>query len=213
MDSKRLASLQVLDSLLPKGRNTIMATNISDCPLRLVKGDLLGTVLKTELLDQQVDPEVSQEIEKFTYHTKSVLQKFKKSMGDDKTEEEHAEAYKEWSPGPKTAEVPEFELIPKEQLISALDINEKLTSAQKKALEKILVKNQLAFSLDGRIGKYQGIKYEIRLNSDAQPVSLPPYHASPEKREAIDKQLDKWFSQDVIEPADSLWGAPVIVVY
>jgi len=45
------------------------------------------------------------------------------------------------------------------------------------------------------------------------PVSLPPYHASPEKRIAIDEQLDKWFSQGVIQLSDSLWGAPVIVVY
>ena len=42
---------------------------------------------------------------------------------------------------------------------------------------------------------------------------MPPYHASPEKRADIDKQLDKWFSQGVIRESDSPWGAPVIVVY
>ena len=67
--------------------------------------------------------------------------------------------------------------------------------------------------MDGRIGKYEGIKYEIRVKPEATPISLPPYAASPEKREAIDKQLDKWYSQEVIEPSDSPWGAPVIVVY
>ena len=59
----------------------------------------------------------------------------------------------------------------------------------------------------------KGIQYEIKVEPGAAPVSLVPYSASPEKREAIDKQLDKWFSQEVIEPSDSPWGAPVIVVY
>jgi len=42
---------------------------------------------------------------------------------------------------------------------------------------------------------------------------MPPYHASPEKRKDIDKQINKWFSQGVIRESDSPWGAPVIVVY
>ena len=67
--------------------------------------------------------------------------------------------------------------------------------------------------MDGRIGRYKGIQYEIKIEPGAALVSLAPYSASPEKREAIDKQLDKWFSQGVIEPLDSPWGMPVIVVY
>jgi len=58
-----------------------------------------------------------------------------------------------------------------------------------------------------------GGKSDFRHKEHVQPVSLAPYHASPEKREAIDRQLDKWFSQDVIGESDSPWGAPVIVVY
>ena len=75
------------------------------------------------------------------------------------------------------------------------------------------MKNHLAFSLDGRISKYSDIKYSIKLVDNATPVSLPPYHASPEKRQVIDKQLDKWFAQEAIQPSDTPWGAPVIVVY
>ena len=115
--------------------------------------------------------------------------------------------------GPKTVEVPEFEDILRDQLILALDINSKLTHSQKSKIEKILTQNHQAFSLDRRIGRYEGIQYEIKVQPGAAPVLLAPYSASPEKREAIDKQLDKWFSQEVIEPSDSPWGMPVIVVY
>ena len=39
------------------------------------------------------------------------------------------------------------------------------------------------------------------------------YNASPAKREVIEKQLNLWFKQDIIEPSESPWGAPVIIVY
>ena len=210
---KRLAPLQILDSIIAKGRNTIMVINPTDCPIHLVQGDELGTVLDLSVLDEQVDPMISQEVVKFSTHTKAILQTFKRSPGNEHEELEHAEKQPEQPPGPKTAEVPEFDFIPREQLISALDINPKLDPQQRKQVEKILIKNHQAFSLDGRIGKYTDIQYEIKLDPQAKPISLAPYHASPEKRDVIDKQLEKWYSQDVIEQADSPWGAPVIVVY
>ena len=213
LEDNRLAALQILDTLITKGKNKIMVINPTDCPIQLIKGDELGSVLDPNVLDEQVEASTSEEITKFTNHTKAVLNAFRKVSKETKEEEEHAEAQPEQPPGPKTAEVPEFEHIPREELISALDINPRLDSKQKKQLEKVLTRNYQAFSLDGRIGKYEGIQYNIKLVEGATPVSLPPYTASPEKREAIDKQLDKWYSQDVIEPSDSPWGAPVIVVY
>ena len=39
------------------------------------------------------------------------------------------------------------------------------------------------------------------------------YHASPQKREIIDEQLNTWFEQDVIEPSKSPWSAPVVIAY
>ena len=46
-----------------------------------------------------------------------------------------------------------------------------------------------------------------------KPISMAPYYASPAKREVIDKQLDLWLSQGVIEESKSPWGAPIIIVY
>ena len=210
--AKRLAPLQLLDSLIPRGRSTIAAHNPSNSTIQLVNGERLGKVLDVATLDERDNPEFSLKIYQFTHFTKAAMHSFKRPS-EEKEEQQHAEKQVEQPIRPKTAEVPEFEDIPKESLISTLDINPRLDRKQRKALEKVLIKNHLAFSLDGRIRKYKKLKYEIKLKEDAKPISLPPYHASPEKREAIDKQLDKWFSQDVIEEADSPWGAPVIVVY
>ena len=44
-------------------------------------------------------------------------------------------------------------------------------------------------------------------------ISMTLYYALPAKREVIDKQLDLWLSQGVIEESKSPWGAPIIIVY
>ena len=45
------------------------------------------------------------------------------------------------------------------------------------------------------------------------PIAVPMYHASPQKREIIDEQLNTWFEQGVIEPSKSPWSAPVVIAY
>ena len=39
------------------------------------------------------------------------------------------------------------------------------------------------------------------------------YNASPQKRVVIDKQIEKWFEQGVIEPLKSPWSTPVVIAY
>ena len=39
------------------------------------------------------------------------------------------------------------------------------------------------------------------------------YHASPQKREIIDGQLNTWFEQGVIEASKSPWSTPVVIAY
>ena len=53
----------------------------------------------------------------------------------------------------------------------------------------------------------------IELVPGMKPISMVPYYTLPAKREAIDKQIDLWLSQGVIEESKSPWGAPMIIVY
>ena len=81
-----------------------------------------------------------------------------------------------------------------------------LNPSQREALYKVVQRNQATFGFDGRLG-------HIKLAPGTKPISMPPYYASPAKREAIDKQIDLWLVQGVIEESRSLWGTPVIIVY
>ena len=56
------------------------------------------------------------------------------------------------------------------------------------------------------------IKYSIKVKDSTEAISMLPYPASPEKWADINKRIDKWFSQGVIQELESAWGAPVIIV-
>jgi hypothetical protein len=113
--------------------------------------------------------------------------------------------------GPKTAQPVPEEVYPSEKLRETIQVDPSLPKEQRDALYRVLEKNQLAFGFDGRLGHLSS-KVHIELKPDTKPISLPPYAASPAKREIIDKQIDLWLSQEVIESSRSPWGAPVIIV-
>ena len=113
--------------------------------------------------------------------------------------------------GPKTAEAPPEE-IKENDLIKAVDFSEYLSEDQRIRLQQTVAKHKLAFSLNGRLGHYDA-KVEIPLKTDAQPVSLPPFPASPVNRQVMDEQMDTWMKQEVIEPSVSPWAAPVFIVW
>ena len=114
--------------------------------------------------------------------------------------------------GPKTAELPDPDIIPSEQLLDEINFSDQLTSEQCKCLENVILKHELAFGLEGRLGNHDA-KVQIKLKPSTKEISLAPYSALPAKKEVIDKQLDEWIRLEVIEPSKSPWGFPVIVVY
>ena len=69
-----------------------------------------------------------------------------------------------------------------------------------------------AFGFDGRLGNLPA-KVHIRTVDGQVPISVLMYHASPQKREIIDEQLNTWFEQGVIEPSKSPWSALVVIAY
>ena len=83
--------------------------------------------------------------------------------------------------GPKLAEVPVYEDISSQELLSSLDFNPKLLKTERSCLEQVILWNSKAFSLNGHIGSYLDIKYSIKLKDDTELISMLPYHASPEK--------------------------------
>ena len=99
-----------------------------------------------------------------------------------------------------------------DKLREVIDIDAALSPGQRDALYKVVERNQTAFSFDGQLGHLPS-KVHITLAPDTKPISMAPYYASLTKREVIDKQLDLWLTQGVIEESKSPWGAPIIIVY
>lgn len=107
--------------------------------------------------------------------------------------------------------MPESEEIPSEKLEEILDIGD-LPDELKPRVWSMLRRRIKAFGFDGRLGQLD-IKCRIRTKEGVEPIATPMYGASPAKREVIEKQLDTWFRQDVIEASQSPWSAPVVIVY
>src|SRR6266849_2227505 len=114
--------------------------------------------------------------------------------------------------GPKTTEPSPDQVYSSEKLREIIDVDSALGHEQRELLYKVVEQNQTAFGFDGRLGHLPS-KVHITLIPGTKPISMPPYYASPSKREVIDKQLDLWLSQGVIEESKSPWGAPIIIVY
>ena len=114
--------------------------------------------------------------------------------------------------GPKTSDPGPDQIYPSDKLRETINVDPELKPVHWEALYKVVEENQTAFGFDGRLGHYK-TKVHIELIPGTKPISSVPYHASPTKREAIDKQIDLWLEQDVIEESKSPWGAPVIIIH
>jgi hypothetical protein len=113
--------------------------------------------------------------------------------------------------GPKTAQPSPKLVYLSERLRELISVDPKLSEKERDALYKVLERNQRTFGFDGRLG-HLASRVHINLKQGTKPISMPPYAALPAKRELIDKQIDLWLSQEVIEESKSPWGAPVIIV-
>jgi hypothetical protein len=113
--------------------------------------------------------------------------------------------------GPKTAAMPDNTDYPSEKLKELLDMGSLPENLKEKAWD-MLGRRVKAFGFDGRLG-HLDTQVKIRTKEDQDPIAVPMYSSSPEKRRVIDAQLDKWFEQGVIEPSVSPWSAPVVIAY
>ena len=114
--------------------------------------------------------------------------------------------------GPKTTDPGPDQVYPSDKLKEVIDVDPALEPAQQDALFEVVCRNQATFGFDSWLGHLKS-KVHIKLVPGTKPISMAPYHASLAKREAIDKQIDLWLSQRVIEESKSPWGAPVIIIY
>jgi len=229
------AFIQVPNSLVKleaNGQFQVKIANMTNQKIIVRAGELLGHLYKAEEVLKTAADLTGRELEAFSLKaarlamlipklnsgyeatTATLLQPHTASMKADSPIQEEVEPtdaeHLGW--GPKTADPGPDRVYPSARLQDVIDVDPLLEATQREALYKVVERNQTAFGFDGRLGHLKS-EVHIELMPGTKPISMAPYYASPAKREAIDKQIDLWLSQGVIEESKSPWGAPVIIVY
>ena len=188
----------------------VPVANPTDHPRYIRKGEIIGTLADPSTFFDA--PRSQEELKKFQDSAEIIRTVISLQVNQDSAnatpteEEEEQEDY-----GPKTAAMPDPSIYPSSQLEELIDVGN-LPEHLKEAAWAMLRKRIKAFGFDGRLGNLPA-KVHIRTVDSQVPIAVPMYHASPQKREIIDEQLNTWFEQGVIEPSKSPWSAPVVIAY
>jgi hypothetical protein len=114
--------------------------------------------------------------------------------------------------GPKMLEPADPMMYDSRRLEELIDIAPDAPPDIKVRTLALIRKHIQAFGFNNCLGTLDMVT-RIRMKEEAQPISVPMYRASPAKRQVINKQMDKWIRQEVVEPSKCPWAAPVVIVY
>lgn len=64
---------------------------------------------------------------------------------------------------------------------------------------------------DGRIRQTSIIKHTINTGQSG-PIKQPPRRISPQQKQVIETELQKMLGEGIVEPSNSPWAAPVVIV-
>jgi hypothetical protein len=92
--------------------------------------------------------------------------------------------------------------------------NKNLTTGQKHALNRLIDEYYMVFARNdediGRIPDSYG-KHEVHITSDI-PIKQRPYNTPQAKEKIVNASLDRMLKMSIIEPSDSDWASPIVLV-
>ena len=101
-----------------------------------------------------------------------------------------------------------------DEKIASIDLSQScLNDEEKNQFRKMLKRNRnsLAFTM-AELGKCNLILMVIKVDETEGVVSSRPYRYSPQKMDIIDEQVKQLLDMGVIEPSESAWRSPLVVV-
>lgn len=107
------------------------------------------------------------------------------------------------------AEVTVMPSIHQKEFIEHVRVNESLEESRRKEISQLLREYQDIFSDVPK--KTTAAECKLHLTSD-EPVRSPPYKVPQAMKETIEKEVDTMLRMGIIEPADSPYGHPVVMV-
>lgn len=186
----------------------VLVVNPKDHPRYIRKGEIIGTLADPATFFDS--PKSADELKKFQDATEVIRTVIAIQSEQTKVPQEEAEEEQEQY-GPKTAMMPDPTVYPLEQLEDLIDVGS-LSKHLKEKAWAMLRRHIKAFGFDRRLDNLPA-KVHIWTVDGQVPISVPMYHASLQKQEIIDEQLNTWFEQGVIEPSKSPWSTPVVITY
>jgi hypothetical protein len=88
-----------------------------------------------------------------------------------------------------------------------------LNENQKQELVNLINKNNNVFAKHAfDVGYVKGIKHVIKLVPNTPDIKSYAYRANPKQREIISLQINDWLKAGIIEPSDSIFSSPCILV-
>ena len=95
--------------------------------------------------------------------------------------------------------------------LSQLDMNKNIPEEDLKKVRVLLEKHTDAFSWDGRLGRATRLKFKIN-TGEAEPIRQRPYPVSEKQRQVLQEHVEDMLKKDIIEPSESPWASPCILV-
>ena len=95
---------------------------------------------------------------------------------------------------------------------SEFDIDPNLKEEEAFELHKLLNDYNSVFASKKKINVTSNVKHRIIVDKDTQPIHQAPYRVSPAQREIIQKQVTEMVEDGIIQPSDSPWASPIILV-
>ena len=88
-------------------------------------------------------------------------------------------------------------------------ISTKLTEQQREQLLKMLAEFESVMS--GQVGRTSSCQHHIHFK-ETLPVRQQPYRLPHMYRNAVEKEIEKMIKEGVIEPANSKWALPMVII-
>ena len=97
------------------------------------------------------------------------------------------------------------------QVVQGLCEGAEISAQEKDTLHKFLEQHQDVFSINGEMGRYSGDPFTIN-TGNARPIRQMPRPVPYHRKAEVDRQLEEMLEKDIIEPSNSEWASPILLV-
>ena len=97
------------------------------------------------------------------------------------------------------------------EVIATLVEEAEVSPVEKGLLQQFLHQHEKVFSVGGELGRYS--KHPFSINTgNAHPIRQMPRPVPYHRKAEVDRQLDEMLEKGIIEPTDSEWASPILMV-